>query len=190
MNSTKNDKVMKLKYHIESEELLKQVVHNNYLIIREMEDVPSGVRLKLLSTLFSSNPTNWRVVGITDNALNVFEQFDFKRVSRMGINRSHLVQRAVQYKEMLFDESAFQSRFHNREVFWQEYLMGDRTVLATSKENMSDQELRYTEIDESLGLFKTKGYAWTHGDEEEDFLKCLFNEKKRSFPTSGRMFQI
>ena len=164
---------MKLTYHVDNDEELKHVLHSNYLKIRDMSNVPTGVRLKLLSTLFSANPNNWRVVGITDAALDCFEKHSFRRVSRMGINRSHLVQRAEQYKAMLFDDDLFETSFKATETFWVRYMEGDRTVLATSKENMSDLELRYTAIPEALGLFKTQGFAWKHGDEEEAFLRDL-----------------
>lgn len=166
-----------LKYHITDEETLKEMLHQNFIKIRQMSDVPDGIRVKLLSTLFSANPNNWRVVGITQEALKVFEKYQFERVSRMGINRSHLVQRAKQYKEMLFDFDLFDEKYGSKELFWKHYLEGDKTILATSKENMSDELSTVYDINPELGLFRTKGYAWKHGEEEIKYLKLLWKEK-------------
>ena len=117
------------KYHITDKHLLKEVLYNDYQIIKKM-GTPEGNRIKILSTLFSTNPNSWRVVGITPEALEVFKKHNFKKVSGMGINRSHLIQRHSYYKNLLNME------IPNQQEFWEKYYNNDMTVLATSSENM------------------------------------------------------
>ena len=89
----------------------------------------------------------------------------------MGINRSHVRQRNMVYKEMLNIE------FTNKEDFWEYYYSRDHTILATSKENMQDVNLEaiaLTVPQDGRMLFRTRGYAWKHDEAEIKFLKDLF----------------
>ena len=80
--------------------MTKEDFYHDFLLIRQMR-APTRKRYRMLGELFAVNPDAWRVVGITENALKVFAEHDFKRVSRMGINRSHLVERVQTYTTML-----------------------------------------------------------------------------------------
>jgi hypothetical protein len=168
------------KYHILDENLLKEVLFNDYQIIKKMS-APAGNKIKMLSTLFSINPNSWRVVGITPAALEIFKEHNFKKVSGMGINRSHLVQRYPFY------ESLLKMDITNPEDFWHKYYSKDVTVLATSSENMKNspsitKESIYVPNDER-SLFRTAGYAWKHKEEEEKFLSELFVKFKNNEPS-------
>ena len=88
------------KYNITDLNLLKEILFHDYQIIKKMRG-PEGNKIKILSTLFSINPNSWRVVGITPAALEVFNMHNFKKVSKMGINRSHLIQRHTFYESLL-----------------------------------------------------------------------------------------
>jgi hypothetical protein len=159
------------KYNIEDLNLLKEVLFHDYQILKKMRG-PEGNKIKILSTLFSINPNSWRVVGITPAALEIFSQHNFKKVSGMGINRSHLVQRYPFY------ESLLKMEFESSEDFWDKYYSNDITVLATSSENMKNsltitKDSIYVPNDER-SLFKTAGYAWKHKEEEEKFLSELY----------------
>ncbi len=168
----------KLVYRINDLEHLKEITYNNYLVVRAMVDVPTGIRKKLLEGLFNMNPNAWNVIGITHEALLVFKKYKYKKVSGMGINRSHKISRAEQYKEMLFDNEAFERKYYDKESFWAHYIDGDATILATSSENMKNKFSRVYPIPEESDLFKTRGFAWKHGSEEIDFLKKLWKEVK------------
>ena len=43
----------KLVYRINDLEHLKEITYNNYLVVRAMEDVPTGIRKKLLEALLT-----------------------------------------------------------------------------------------------------------------------------------------
>lgn len=162
------------KYHVLDQQELKDVLFHDYLLIKQMK-CPLHNKAKLLSTLFSINPNSWRVIGITAAALEVFRQNDFKKVSGMGINRSHIKQRASFYEYLLRTE------FRTAEIFWQEYYNNDMTILATSTENMSKSEdmlKNYFAVpSDERNLFQTAGYAWKHKEEEIEFLKSLTQKK-------------
>ena len=165
------------KYHIVDKKLLTEVLFHDYLIIKKMR-APEWNKIKMLSTLFSINPNSWRVTGITIAALEIFKKHNFKKVPRMGINRSHLIQRHTFYKHLLNIEIS------DEHMFWEKYYKNDRTVLATSSENMKNSTSITDESldvpDDNRNLFKTSGYSWKHKDEEEDFLRDLYFKKNNS----------
>ena len=139
--------------------------YHDFLLIRKMR-APTSKRYRMLGELFAVNPDAWRVVGITENALKVFAEHNFKRVSRMGINRSHLVDRIATYTTML------EGPLMECNEWWQFYVDTDKTILSTSTENMSKSELsKVYDIDPALELFKSHGFAWRHKDPEVRFLK-------------------
>lgn len=167
----------KTKYHINNEENLKEILFHDYQIIKQMR-TPEGNKIKLLSTLFSINPNCWRVVGITPAALEVFKKHKYKKVVRMGINRSHIKQRHLFYKNLLNYE------IPNKEYFWKEYYNNDMTVLSTSSENMKynssliDNVIRVP--NDERELFRTSGFAWKHKEAEEIFLKEIYLKLKNN----------
>ncbi len=159
------------KYHIIEEQKLKEILFHDYLLIKQMK-APNETKIKLLSTLFSVNSNCWRVIGITPKALEIFAKNNFKKSSRMGINRSHLVQRHDHYKSIL------ENNITNESNFWEIYFNNDATILSTSTENMTASNAFIKESfavpDDQRQLFRTSGYAWKHKKEEEDFLKQLY----------------
>lgn len=123
----------------------------------------------MLGCLFSQNPDHWPVVGITPAALEIFANSDFKRKSRQGINRAHIVDRNSTYTYLLSVDIDF-------DLFWKTVTNSDKTILATSSENKNILNLldHVLPIDTSLGLFKSKGFAWRHGAAEIAFLRGLY----------------
>ena len=145
--------------------MTKQDFYHDFLLIRQMR-APTTKRYRMLGELFAVNPNAWRVVGVTENALRVFAEHDFKRVSRMGVNRSHLVDRIDTYTTML------EGPLMECEDWWNFYVDTDKTVLATSTENMGKGEWsKIYDIDTTLGLFPSQGFAWRHKESEINFLK-------------------
>lgn len=148
----------------------KDDLYHDFLLISQMK-ASEKTKVKFLTELFSETENPWRVVGITKNALEVFKNYDFKRVSRMGINRSHINDRKTTYTKML------NSVFKNSTEWWDYYYENDKTIFATSSENMSSSLQNVIYYKNSEVLFKSKGYAWTHRKNNEvPYLKKLADE--------------
>lgn len=116
----------------------------------------------------------WRVVGITQEAMDVFAEHNFLKVTRMGINRSHLIARKDSFNEMIQREMP-------RDEWWTYFKRNDQTVFATSSQNQSKAELVFTKFHNADGLFKSKGFAWAHGVAESDFLRKLHADNSKQF---------
>jgi len=127
-------------------------------------------KVRMLTELMSQNENHWQVVGITKDALNVFASYNFRLVSRMGINRSHIVDRHKTYTMLL------EGPLLDIESWWKLYIDNDKTILATSTENKRETFSKIYEVDETLGLFKSKGFAWSHKDPEITFLKETYKK--------------
>ena len=80
------------------------------------------------------------------------------------------VDRSLCYSELL--EKDFKI-----EEFWNKYYFEDRTVFATSKENMSKKQMEnIIKIDTDLGLFISAGVGWKHNKAEKEFLEILYRK--------------
>lgn len=145
-------------------------LHHDYLLICEMRSTVK-LRCRMLTELMSQYNWAWRVVGITEAALQRFEEYQFKKQSRMGINRSHITPRIQTYTRWIT------SPIYNVDEWWQDYIRSDVTVLSTSTENMKHITLDYYPVPE--GLFQTYGYAWRHQQPEIDWLSSLYETPTR-----------
>lgn len=150
------------------ENSFENIMHHDYLEVCKMRSsIPTKVRL--LTIVFSQNPDTWRVVGVTQAALKVFQSHDFQKKSGIGVNRSHLVDRDSTYRKML------EKPIKDFNEWWQFYYENDKCVLATSGENNSVTIEDIIDTDESLGLFKSQGFAWKHRKRvEAEFLRKLY----------------
>lgn len=142
-------------------------LYHDFLLIRNMKSL-TPKKARMLGELLSQAEDAWQVIGVTEEALKVFESHNFKRVSRMGINRSHLVDRHKTYTTML------EGPLMELDEWWNFFKDNDKTILATSSENMSNGFSEVYPVDTSLGLFKTHGFAWRHKDPEITFLKEVY----------------
>jgi hypothetical protein len=68
------------------------------------------------------------------------------------------------------------SRDMELEEWWAFHQERDKSVLATSSENIRVEFGRIIEIDPNAGLFKNSGYAWRHGNAEIAYLKGKHTE--------------
>ena len=116
----------------------------------------------LSSLLECAYDDHWRVIGISKEALNVFKVHNFKKVSRMGINRGHIHDRKDTLDQMI------KYPFQDAEEWWELFYNRDQTILQTSTENMTGKLSETYEV--PPGLFHTSGFAWKHGTEEIEFL--------------------
>lgn len=146
----------------------REDLFKSYQLVCEMP-LPLKNKVRMMGSIFSCVDNVWRVTGITKLALERFAENDFKKVSKMGINRSHLVDRHLTYKTMLAEP------FDDIDEWWNFYWNNDKTVLATSSENMQKEDMKdIIPIDVDLGMFTSSGYAWKHRKQEREFLKELY----------------
>jgi hypothetical protein len=147
-------------------------LYDDYTLIRKMK-VKDNSKVRMLTELMANNPKMWQIVGITHNALHVFHKCNFKRVNRMGINRSHFLMggRHTFYLNMLTNPLT------DYQTWWQQYEEFDKTIFATSSENKKNTFSEIIEFTNGHDMFKPSGYAWKHGQKEVDFLKKLYQEK-------------
>lgn len=140
-------------------------IYRAYLAIFDM-DLRDGLRREMLTWAFVESPDHWPVVGVTEAALERFAQHDFRCVSGMKIHRAHLVDRKAWQSAMLTTKLEFDD--------WLSlYNQSDRTVLATSSENMRSEGLNYIPIPTELGLFRSTGYKWRHNVAEREHLRNM-----------------
>jgi hypothetical protein len=147
---------------------MKNDIYKNYLLVLQMA-TSTARKIRILTEIFADNPDCWRVVGITKSALKRFKDFKFKRASRMGINRSHIVDRNKTYRRLI------EHPIYDIDAFWQFYEENDKTVLSTSSENMSGLDIEAVIPVNVVDLFKNSGFAWRHSKAEVSFLKGLYD---------------
>ena len=148
----------------------KNEIFHDFRLICKMK-APISIKTSILTRLLVAQPNSWRVVGITDEALNIFMVNAFKYKPRMGINRSHIESRSDIYKIML------QTEYSSCDEWWNFHLENDKTILATSSENLKNTFSKIYPLDECLSLFKSNGFGWKHGKNEENFLRDLYRQK-------------
>lgn len=153
----------------------KETMYAAFKAISIME-IDESKKIGMLTYLFSIEPNCWRVTGISIDAIKVFKENNFQRRSKMGINRSHIKRRFDSYREILNKES--NGEFKDYEDWWNCYFENDKTILQTSSENMrKNGHSRVIEISNpGWNLFRSKGFAWSHGSGEIELLKKLYNE--------------
>jgi hypothetical protein len=150
--------------------MTEEDLYHDYKLLLKMK-VCNAKKVRLLSDLLGEAENPWRVVGITYEALKAFERNGFKKVSKMGINRSHITPRKETYSFML------KNNFDNSKEWWNYHFENDITILSTSSENLKGSNSEIIDIDPSLNLFRCRGFGWTHGKKEILFLEKLYNEK-------------
>lgn len=147
-------------------------IYEAYLKIFDMR-LKDGIRREMLTWATTENPGHWPIVGITHAALDRFSQHEFQCVPRMGIHRSHLVDRKEWQSRMLHEKMPFDD--------WLSlYLQSDQTVLATSSENMKGTKATYLPIPTNLGMFRSTGYKWQHTSKEREFLRAMHKNRARN----------
>lgn len=140
-------------------------IYQAYLAIFDMR-LRDGIRREMLTWALTENADHWPVIGVTRAALDRFAEHDFKCVSGMKIQRAHLSDRRTWQSEMLQTRLSLDN--------WLDlYNRSDKTVLATSSENMKGMALAYMPIPTELQMFRSTGYKWRHGTTEREYLRAL-----------------
>lgn len=168
-----NNKKAKIKKVIIS----KEGFFHAYKLICKMK-IPVERKHRIMSELMAGYDDAWKVVGITEEALRIFQSNGFSKSSKMGIQRSHIVARIETNKKM------FNNPINNCNKWWNTFLRNDKTILATSSENSTGNFSKKYKVNPNLGLFKSIGFTWAHGEPEKEFLTELWRKKglrKNSF---------
>ncbi|MCJ8314696.1 MAG: hypothetical protein HRU38_21450 [Saccharospirillaceae bacterium] len=145
-------------------------LHHDYLLITKMK-MPLTKKVRLLSELLTQYENCWRVIGITQKALQIFVDNDFNKIKNMGVNRSHLVDRINTYSFM------FENVFRDADSWWHYYIQYDETILSTSSENRSDSTSEKIFFENTDSLFKNSEFTWSYNNKEKLFIKKLAETK-------------
>ena len=150
----------------------KERMFDAFKLICQME-IDVRKKTGMLTYLFSMEPNQWRVVGVSKDALRVFKEHGFKSKSKMGINRSHIKRRYDSYIEIM--KAYEEGKFQNHLEWWNFYFDNDETYLTTASENM--RKSNHSEIimieNPGFNLFRSVGFGWKHGPDEEELLRKL-----------------
>ena len=153
----------------------------NLIKIRSM-DLYWSLRSKMITACFEAHHNPYRFYEITKGALEIFKEHGFKRVSKMGINRSHKVGRVHIHKKLM-EEPGLLDQPGNE--WWDYYYDNDRCILATSIENrkIDKGEIPKEDIikmDFEHGMFNSSGKNnYSHGKKEQEYLKQLYERKMK-----------
>jgi hypothetical protein len=133
---------------------------------------------RLLTSIMSSKPFSWRVVGITKEALKTLHQLNYRYKSREGLTRAHLRPRIETVQELLKRDEPMSER-----EFIEYWLTHDRTVICAKGEN-KPTIAHFIPIDNPDGsLFSSNSVAWKHRQPECDLLKTLYDKHFAADPT-------
>ena len=126
---------------------------------------------KYLYRAFSSltatfNESNWRVVGITQDALDSFKAVNFERIPNR--KDENPVERAHINKRYDWVEELFSTEWDNSEEWWNFIWDNDATVLATAKENKQS---------DSIGAPLEIAYEIPEGYFVSTFIGCKYRKK-------------
>lgn len=131
---------------------------------------------RMLTGMMGSRPWSWRVIGITDAALEIFASNEFKRPPG-AIQRGHRADRSSTAKVLFYDRDLPFAL----EEFFAVFLERDQTVLMTKEENKhrpGGQFPAFSPIDPTEELFPCGTLVgWQHRKAEVDFLRRLHTEK-------------
>ena len=150
-------------------------IYNTYLAFQQADAIPLPHRKSAMGELLYAYPEAWRVVGITDAALQLVADTDFQTISSIGIVRAHVQKRADVYGKMLEQPLGF-------DEFMKAFLESDQCLLATKQENKTDNGLPATwhKIEPAMGMFQRRGYSAKFRPEVEGVFLCdLYTKAKK-----------
>lgn len=116
---------------------------------------------------------SWRVIGITPKALQCFAENDFKRLQGHLVTRSHLINRADFWSDVLEFE-------HDEQSFYSKLLNADMTVLAHKSENARIARTPYIKVPDDLGLFRPIGFQYVLDKAESNWMREKWSELQES----------
>ncbi len=126
---------------------------------------------ELFSLISKGRSELWRVVGITPNALEIYQSNTFKKNTK-GLVRGHIEMRIKTF-DIFFNTDHLLSF----EQFWKKLKKLDPVVIMTREENKNHEVPKYIKIENPKGLFFSNfGTNWKVSDTDVLLLKKLFKE--------------
>jgi hypothetical protein len=156
---------------------LRESLHSLYVaqfkaIKRYPEGFDKNDATRMLTGLMGARPWSWRVIGITEEALNIFAEHDYKRPAGL-IQRGHRFDRSSTAQALFFDLA----KPMPLEDFFSFFLERDETVLMSKGENRHRPGGKFPpfiKIPRRSGLFRSGSLVgWLHRKEEIAFLREL-----------------
>ena len=128
---------------------------------------------RMLTGLMGSRPWSWRVIGITEAALDLFSQYGYDKPPNKQIQRGHLNGRSDTARVLFAPEKPL-----SLNQFFEFFLPRDSTVLMLTTENPANSKKRsppdFIPIDQDLQLFRCGGLVgYKHGPPETAYLRAL-----------------
>jgi len=124
-----------------------------------------------MTSVLAYEKWSWRVVGITEEAVRVIANNNFKRPVKQ-LARDHTHSRAETYTKI------FNGELMAFEEWWAWVWEHDKTILMTNNEHHSRLVSKIYDIDWTLGLFQSAGLVgWYQTKEREgSFLQKLIQD--------------
>ena len=140
----------------------EQAFYYGYVFIFE---TPFSLKKKnlLFTALMAGEPWGWRVVGISEAALEELAKHEFKYVKGLFC-RSHFTARIETSREV------FERRI-SKDQFFERFLKTDVTAITLKSENTKNGPEKFLPIDSERKLFPSQQVGWRHGPEERAYLK-------------------
>jgi stalled ribosome rescue protein Dom34 len=122
---------------------------------------------RVLTAVMGGRYFSWRVVGITDAALNMLHENGYRQKKGIKLTRAHLKSRAKSVQELLALPELSEEKFIE---FW---LENDSVVICGPGENR-EQMMDYHKIkNDEARLFSSNTVSWQHKQPETDYLAAL-----------------
>ena len=150
--------------------------HTLYLAVRKAYNENPAVFTmqecrRILSAIMAAKSFSYKVVGITESALEKFKVLDFKREKNHGIVRGHIVPIFETVKILLNGNRQFEP-----EEFMQFWIERDKTVFCLKNENKELVPPYMPIANEAGELFSSEGVlaGWRHRRREREFLEQFY----------------
>jgi len=149
------------------EELKREEFFQIFLAMQKATTAEKKYMYRAFSSVMSTfNEFNWRVVGITQDALDSFKAVNFERVPNR--KDENPVERAHINKRYDWVQECFETEWKCSKDWWDFIWENDRTVLATAKENKQS---------DSIGTPLKIAYEIPNGYFVSTFIGCKYRKK-------------
>lgn len=180
MNENPNDFKVPEEFRI-SEHLynaLKEIDADRRSCFGGVHQYPMAHLARIISTLIRRK-NQWRVIGITKEALELLASYDFEKPPKT-IQRGHLVSRAEVAAYIFSQSKNFISKEELEYVLW----FYDQTVLMTvdqNKKTYATPEFYKFEYEEGINMLFASAYiGHVYDEQEKNFIRDFYSQKAKT----------
>jgi stalled ribosome rescue protein Dom34 len=123
---------------------------------------------RVLTAIMGGRDFSWRVVGVTESALEILRSNGFRRKTGIKLQRAHIKARAQTVQELL------QSQILSKEEFIEFWLKNDPVVICGPGENKEQLDNFIPIQNDKAELFRSDTISWRHKEAERDYLEALY----------------